>query len=436
MRENDSQDCIAELELPLTFKLQFLEEVAEEKRKNKKSRKAKAPKLEDLVHAECTQGSIVELVATQRKEITAFWAVLSIEEKWCLTEMSTAELAEAISASTRWETLRSALESYAKYAWEEDVLEITEDCVTIADDMCEEQAMLDTLESMLDALKVAFGPELDEPRSASMSEDDWDKTGRQMLETLVLAEFAKKLAVQYMLKARETRAQQVALELEQELIQEEEEQRRCAEKKAKANKKKRQKQKQKSKVSQEKPQSPDESSNPSMVIEESPTTLPGLTKDYKNDVTSDTTEAKGPARACKSTTTESDAPVLISPSKTSPISVPTVPTVAPFAVSTTCQPPTISYVSTPSSIVSTADTSFPSAVPPSSACVEIASMIISNIISHMHTRLDDDEAESTSKFPPLPRGEKAYKASNPFAMLDTDEESGEESTKGEEGGGW
>jgi hypothetical protein len=42
-----------------------------------------------------------------------------------------------------------------------------------------------------------------------MSEDEWDKIGRQMLENLVLAEFARKIAAQYMRKKRESHSQQV-----------------------------------------------------------------------------------------------------------------------------------------------------------------------------------------------------------------------------------
>jgi len=59
--------------------------------------------------------------------------------QWLLTEMSTSELADIITNAPNWEDLRAALDSYAKYAWAEDVLEITEDCVTIADDMSEEK---------------------------------------------------------------------------------------------------------------------------------------------------------------------------------------------------------------------------------------------------------------------------------------------------------
>lgn len=58
-----------------------------------------------------------ELVMGHRKELKNFWSSISIEEKWCLTEMSTTELSDIISASSHWETLRAALESYAKYAW-------------------------------------------------------------------------------------------------------------------------------------------------------------------------------------------------------------------------------------------------------------------------------------------------------------------------------
>ena len=58
---------------------------------------------------------------------------ISVEEKWLLTEMSTAELSEIISQAGEWETLRAALASYAQYAWEEDVLEISDDCFAESD---------------------------------------------------------------------------------------------------------------------------------------------------------------------------------------------------------------------------------------------------------------------------------------------------------------
>ncbi len=49
------QDCIAELEVPLTFKLQFLEEAAEEKRKIKKGRK---PAQKVVRHGAARRGAV------------------------------------------------------------------------------------------------------------------------------------------------------------------------------------------------------------------------------------------------------------------------------------------------------------------------------------------------------------------------------------------
>ena len=144
---------------------------------------------------------------------------------------------------------------------------VTGNCVTIADDMCEDgKGMNDMLEAMLDAVDAASRDEQTRaaagaaapaagahhhhaqhpphhhhhhhhshhhPASASssssaatvsspLSDEEWDKRGRQMLESCVLAEFARKIAAQYLLKKQESRAQQVALELELELMQEEE----------------------------------------------------------------------------------------------------------------------------------------------------------------------------------------------------------------------
>ncbi len=38
----------------------------------------------------------------QRKELKNFWASIAIEEKWCLTEMSTADLSDIIAQSPHW----------------------------------------------------------------------------------------------------------------------------------------------------------------------------------------------------------------------------------------------------------------------------------------------------------------------------------------------
>jgi hypothetical protein len=94
--------------------------------------------------------------------------------------------------------------------------------------MCEEKGMHDMLEAMLDAVEVNSidhhnsQQQQQQPNSNNnsavnmngnamqpLSEDEWDKRGRQMLENLVLGEFARKIASQYVLKKEESRAQQV-----------------------------------------------------------------------------------------------------------------------------------------------------------------------------------------------------------------------------------
>jgi hypothetical protein len=104
------QDCIAELEVPLTFKLQFLEEAAEEKRKNKKGRKSRIEKrVETLKEEESNRRKLDELVLSHRKELKGFWSSMAIEEKWCLTEMTSADLSDITALSPHWGRLRFCL---------------------------------------------------------------------------------------------------------------------------------------------------------------------------------------------------------------------------------------------------------------------------------------------------------------------------------------
>jgi len=113
------QDCITELEVPLTFKLQFLEEAAEEKRKIKKGKgkgAREAKKGAGAIAAKGAFGSVGSAVGSlpgpgavssrkqldslalsHHRELKVFWAALTIEEKWCLTEMTTVELSDLIS---------------------------------------------------------------------------------------------------------------------------------------------------------------------------------------------------------------------------------------------------------------------------------------------------------------------------------------------------
>lgn len=157
-----------------------------------------------------------------RSELKNFWCSMSIDDNWHLTEMSTAELSAVLSRHLQWETARAALHSYTKYAWEEDLLEITEDCVTIADDMYESKGMEDLLDAMVDAIvdNHESGGKLKEhdlerdiANVEAITHDEWDRRGRQMLETLVLCEFALKVAGAFLHKKEESRAAEAALEL-------------------------------------------------------------------------------------------------------------------------------------------------------------------------------------------------------------------------------
>lgn len=127
----------------------------------------KAEKKVELKSDEQNRQRLIELLVNHRKELKQFWSSTSIEEKWYLTEMNMLELADILVESVHWETLRVSLESYSRYAWEEDLLEITEDCVTMADDMCEENGMHDMFDAMLDAVELAG---LEQPPSPSVAE--------------------------------------------------------------------------------------------------------------------------------------------------------------------------------------------------------------------------------------------------------------------------
>eukprot|EP00493_Phyllostaurus_siculus_P020178 UN20503 len=63
--------------------------------------------------------------------------------------------------------------------------------------------------------------------------DIWERYGRQMLENLVLCEFARKVAQEYVRQRDESHARAAALELELELIAEEEAQQKSKKKKKK-----------------------------------------------------------------------------------------------------------------------------------------------------------------------------------------------------------
>jgi len=185
-----------------------------------------------------------------------------------MTEITIEELEEIICYTNDWETLRAALESYTKYAWDSDLLEIQDNLVTIADDMSDARGMEELLAEVLEAVtqpvksedRRSAGPEfivdiqhlrevvglgnvydslqqLGTTNQRNHQTDIWERYGRQMLENLVLCEFARKVAQEYVRQRDESHARAAALELELELIAEEEAQQKTKKKKKKKKKK-------------------------------------------------------------------------------------------------------------------------------------------------------------------------------------------------------
>ena len=252
------QDCISELEVPLTFKLQFLEEAAEQRKRTQKNianttnNKNKSNKHKLMKSANSTdtvndsddmnnRNKLDHIILNYRSELIDYWNSIKIELKWNLTEMSTIELSNKITSNTHnWELLRAALESYAKYAWEEDILEISDDCITIADDMCDD-GLIDMIVAILDSVELC---RLDSQSSIlsscniiELNDDEYDRKIRQLLENIVLAEFARKITASYLLQKQESYAEKIAYELEQELLAEEEQNNKQQQNSNKKNKK-------------------------------------------------------------------------------------------------------------------------------------------------------------------------------------------------------
>jgi len=286
------RDCIAELDVPYAFKMQFLEDERERERerereqdkrlghhdhgKKKKGKHQKdtknKPDQQQLLAASNAPNSaqpasssnrdsspppytLDSLILTGGPELQQYWLSLSMEEKWALTELPISQLQTLITQHPCWELLRAALESYTEYAWEEDVLEIHDGAtITLADEMCEESGMGDMLAAMAHAIHMrqleergdldaaceatlrsiapythpangddGSGTMIQDPIQAlTLNPSASTHSSRQMLENLVLSEFGRKIAWAFLQRTRESRAQQMALELEMELIEEEE----------------------------------------------------------------------------------------------------------------------------------------------------------------------------------------------------------------------
>jgi hypothetical protein len=118
--------------------------------------------------------------------------------------MTTAEVAELISTSVRvpasplvccadssrarspaqdyWEALRGALESYAKYAWADDILEVMEESVVIPEDLCEERGFRNVLDAMLHMSDLTVADAFQPPAQLAPggADDEWDRAGTRM----------------------------------------------------------------------------------------------------------------------------------------------------------------------------------------------------------------------------------------------------------------
>lgn len=252
------QDCIAEREVPLSFKLQFLEETAEGRRKIRKSKKGGSKGTTSnccdsgcafITHEEEARNrtKLDALITSSRTGLMNFWSSISLEDKWNLTEISPAELQDLIYGCDDWETLRAAMQSYSKYSWDDDRLEISDECITLADEVSDTKAAEIVFASILDA--VSKPPNfktpaarpcprsiLDAVEAEKTIAEEWDIRSRRILENLVLKEFARKVAAMYLVKKEASHAQTVALELELELLKEEEQLLKAQERKAKKRK--------------------------------------------------------------------------------------------------------------------------------------------------------------------------------------------------------
>ena len=222
-------DCLAPLNIPLDINLNKVFDITNINLSPAKHDNTIILREKRLEH-EKTMNDLRDIINHNIKELKTYWNGLDNEAKWRLTEIPTTQLATSICNSSNWEPLRAALDSYSKYAWEDDVLEINDDIVSLTDDICAERGMNEMLDAMIDAVNMIFDSDQSlffhaagvSTNPKKFSDEEWDRIGRRRLETLVLSEFAFNICTQYLMKMEESREQQVALELELELLQEQE----------------------------------------------------------------------------------------------------------------------------------------------------------------------------------------------------------------------
>ena len=244
------QDCITDLDVPLRFKLQVLEEDAQGKRKGKKGKKkagaaaaledvdASSPSLEWYKENAEKYRELDTLILSHREELEAFWLSLEPDTQVSLTELSAAQLGEAMQQSEHWEVLRAACESYVKFAWMSDTLTVSEDRISISN--ANNPFENETNKKELLSLLISSLERMDEGRlfEEELVLHQFERQSRVAFEHVIHAEFARKIGAHFVLRKEESRAHQNALDLEMELMREEEDQVRAAEKKAKKKKKK------------------------------------------------------------------------------------------------------------------------------------------------------------------------------------------------------
>merc|ERR1712228_543631 len=158
-------DCISDRQVPLRFKLQFLEEQAEEKQKKisckkyrnkyKASQQLKKNKKESDYMKELN-----ELKLSDKSQLTAFWIGCDDKETKALTTIFYNELKDILSSSPQWEPLRASLSSYTLHKYENDMLQIKKDkedkieSITLSESVMSRQEMKHFLDNLFGKILI------------------------------------------------------------------------------------------------------------------------------------------------------------------------------------------------------------------------------------------------------------------------------------------
>ena len=158
-----------------------------------------------------------EVLSVGKESLKNFWISISEEDRRTLTTLSLADFNALAANSVDWEVLRVGLQSYRQKRFEDDLLDLRTTALEMAKEVMESRHKSEVFEVMLESTTIgSLYERLSQTATtkSALSDFEWEKKCRRIMEGNVLKEFMLNIGKLYKLRYEEAVAQRAELEKE------------------------------------------------------------------------------------------------------------------------------------------------------------------------------------------------------------------------------